>query len=214
MLEVNELVAAVGNLLYGCGVVPPTARPTPTVTQTRTTTATATATVIPTESNTPTQSPTAAYTGTPTRTGTRTVTPKRPTATVTPFPSDQCPFNFNSVNSGPTDPYCGYDGTVKSQVCGSYGAAAVWCSDGTTVTAIIDDGAFPIAVFGTRMNATTATIFAQTDNAGNVIPFGTGTLRLPSRQHVAVSDFQGLYLCSPFDYGSNFDRVLVESAGH
>lgn len=71
---VNELVAAVNNLLFGCGVVPPTARPTATPSQTGTITATPTSS--PTDSPTQTATPTGA--GTATRSPTRSATPTPP----------------------------------------------------------------------------------------------------------------------------------------
>jgi hypothetical protein len=74
-VAVNELVAGVSNLLYGCGVTPPTPLPTATATPTTTPTETATATA--------THTPTAMRPATPTRTATRTHSPTR-TPTFTP----------------------------------------------------------------------------------------------------------------------------------
>lgn len=73
---INELIAAVSNLLYGCGVTPPTPLPTPT--------ATATPSHSPTPTAVDTSTPTPAATGTATPTRTRAATNTRtPTATRT-----------------------------------------------------------------------------------------------------------------------------------
>jgi YVTN family beta-propeller protein len=79
-IGIDELLAAVSNAMYGCGVPPPT--PLPTATPTRTSTSTRTPT------RTPTWTPTRTPTWTPTRTPTVTPTPsKTPTQTPTNSPT-------------------------------------------------------------------------------------------------------------------------------
>jgi hypothetical protein len=87
-VTVEELIRAVGNALNGCGIVPPTARPTGT--------RTGTATVTVTGNSTVTKTPTA--TGTWTATATATVTP---TYTATPVPS-KTPTRTRTITSTPT----------------------------------------------------------------------------------------------------------------
>ena len=76
MVAIGELIAGVSNLLYGCGVTPPTARPTATASATPVATATATpvATDTPTTSASDTATPTPTRTVKPTKTQTRTPT--------------------------------------------------------------------------------------------------------------------------------------------
>ena len=71
-VTVNELISAVNNLLYGCGVAPPTPRPTPTPTAT--------------SAATPTATETSTAVASTTRTATRTRSPV-PTKTQTPTPT-------------------------------------------------------------------------------------------------------------------------------
>jgi len=81
-VTIDELVRAVNNALYGCGVIPPTPRPsktpTPTATATETPTRTRTATVTRTPVATPTPTPSAPPTST--RTPTHTATPSTVTS--------------------------------------------------------------------------------------------------------------------------------------
>ncbi|MBX3023741.1 hypothetical protein KF840_02415 [bacterium] len=76
MVAIGELIAGVSNLLYGCGVAPPTAPPTATASATPVASATVTpvasATVTPAASDSPTPTPT--RTTKPTTTATRTPT--------------------------------------------------------------------------------------------------------------------------------------------
>jgi hypothetical protein len=82
-VTVDELVAAVSNALYGCGVSPPTRTDTPTPT------ATGTATVTPTHTATRTITNTRPPANTETETRTVTPTPTRtPTVTETPLGID------------------------------------------------------------------------------------------------------------------------------
>jgi hypothetical protein len=82
-ITIDEVLAAVTNALYGCGVTPPTPLPTrtPTVTATRTHTATSTRTPTRTPTATRTRTSTPTITATPTVTGT-------PTLTYTPRPTN------------------------------------------------------------------------------------------------------------------------------
>lgn len=96
-VTVVELVRAVANALFGCGVAPPTVvrptrtpTPTETASPTVTTTAAASPTLTPTATESPTQTPTVTETPQPTRTrtatGTITSTPSRtPSVTQTPL---------------------------------------------------------------------------------------------------------------------------------
>ena len=102
-ITINEIIAAISNTLYGCGVTPPTPLPTRTRTPTATRTATPTLTITPTKTITPTRTATPTPTVTPTLTDSPTVTPtptrtatptKTPTVTTTPTPS------FAEINVG------------------------------------------------------------------------------------------------------------------
>jgi len=105
-ITVDDILAAVANALYGCGVVPPTplatARQTATGTRTSTPTATRTPTRTPTPLPTATRTPTrtSTLTPTPTRTPTRTPTPI-PTPTETSLPGDCCANNDPGAAGGP-----------------------------------------------------------------------------------------------------------------
>lgn len=74
MVAIGELIAGVSNLLYGCGVTPPTARPTATPSPTPVATATTAATDSPAPSSSDTATPTPTRTMKPTKTQTRTPT--------------------------------------------------------------------------------------------------------------------------------------------
>lgn len=78
-ITVDEIMLAVSNAAYGCGVATPTPRNTATRTRARTRTRTITPTKTATRTITPTSTPTATstVTQTPTITNTRTVTPTR-----------------------------------------------------------------------------------------------------------------------------------------
>jgi len=82
-ITIDELLGAVNNALYGCGVVPPT--PLPTRTATRTGTPTRTPTRTPSVTATSTATRTVTQTRTATATPSVTATPQ-PTATKTPTP--------------------------------------------------------------------------------------------------------------------------------
>ena len=108
-ITITELLAAVNNALYGCGVTPPTPLPTFTRTRTATRTPTATATRTPTRTatNSPTATPTRTVTptrtATPTSTPTGTVTPtptKTPTATITPTVTATATPRFAEIEVG------------------------------------------------------------------------------------------------------------------
>jgi hypothetical protein len=71
MVTINELIAGVSNLLYGCGVTPPTPLPSATVT------ATPSPSVTPASTDTATPPLVDTATVTPTRTGVPTKTPTR-----------------------------------------------------------------------------------------------------------------------------------------
>lgn len=84
-VTISELIRSVNNLLFGCGVIPPTRRPTSTRTYTQSPTNTLRRT--PTVTRTPTISRTPTRTRTPTITRTRTATRRAtPTRTRTPTP--------------------------------------------------------------------------------------------------------------------------------
>lgn len=74
LVGINELIAGVINLLYGCGVTPPTSRPSDTPTAGATPAATDTASTPLVDTPTPTPSATPTRTGKPTKTQTRTPT--------------------------------------------------------------------------------------------------------------------------------------------
>ncbi|MEO8605864.1 MAG: hypothetical protein ABI629_25060, partial [bacterium] len=81
MVTISELIAGVNNLLYGCGVTPPTPPPTPTATATQTATSSTSATPLATD--TPTPPPIDTPTATPSQSPTRTAVPTK-SATRTP----------------------------------------------------------------------------------------------------------------------------------
>jgi YVTN family beta-propeller protein len=102
-ITINEIIAALGNALYGCGVTPPTPLPTFTRTRTATRTPTPTPTWTPTRTFTPPRTVTPTRTATPTATDTGTITPTAtvtPTPTITPTPSATRTPSVVEVNVG------------------------------------------------------------------------------------------------------------------
>lgn len=156
-VTIDELLLAVNNALYGCGVLPPTPRPTgtPTATATRTATAKATppATFTPTAPATPkgtaTTSPTA-------------VAPTLP-PTATPGQTGACPFTFNDNVSahgsclfrGTYSPVCSFQNGVGGEFTTAYSPGEVG------VLLLFDqNGSEPIIVLGTITDAHTASVIA------------------------------------------------------
>ena len=135
-VAINELVAAVSNALYGCGVPTPTPPPTytnsatPTVTSTATATSMATDTPIPAPTDTSTETPTQAPTGTYTLTWTSTPLPPPPTETPTIVRSG-CDVGFETATTDP--PFCLFRGIWNAH-CGNMNLQVAFGAGNQTVT--------------------------------------------------------------------------------
>jgi hypothetical protein len=205
---VNELVAAVSNLLFGCGVTPPTPQPTRTDTRTPAVTSTVTRTATPTIS--PSPASTASVTRTPSRTGT-------PTRTPTTGPQTSCGAQFDDE-----DAYCGYLGTASSANCGNIlcpfscrelanvKLPAGWQRSGDEVIAIVAfSSEFQIALYATIMTPTSAQIYASSDVDGsNFNTFAEGSIALTSSKQVTIRVTSALFFCTPFTFKGTFDQNI------
>lgn len=194
-VAVNELVAAVNNALYGCGVQPPTHPPTVTATPLPT----STATPSPSATLTLTITPTRSVTGTPTRTNT---------------PPTSCESDFDDE-----DALCGYLGKVSSSNCGKIlcpfscrdlantTLAAAWgVFDGEIIAIVEFSPDFQIALYAVRTGPKSAEIYGSSDiDGGNFNTFAEGTITLNSAKQVTIRVTGALFVCTPFTFNGTFD---------